>query len=210
MLVLEYKIKAKPKQYQAIEEAIRTTQFIRNKAIRYWMDAPRTEKVNKAVLSAYSKVLRDEFKFVQDLNSSACQAATERAWSAIDRFYKNCKKKVSGKKGFPRFQKDNRSVEYKISGWKLHPTKRRITITDKKGIGELKLLGKWDIHTYDVKLIKRVRLVRRADGYYCQFCVKVDSFQQLKPTGNQVGLDLGLEYFYSDSDGEPRIPLLFG
>jgi hypothetical protein len=35
MLVLEYKIKAKPKQYQAIEEAIRTAQFIRNKAIRY-------------------------------------------------------------------------------------------------------------------------------------------------------------------------------
>ena len=201
MLVLEYKIKANSKQYQAIEEAIRTTQFIRNKAIRYWMDAPRTEKVNKAVLSGYSKVLRDEFKFVKDLNSSACQAGTERAWSAIDRFYGNCKKKISGKKGFPRFQRDNRSVEYKVSGWKLHPTKRRITFTDKKAIGELKLLGKWDIHTYDLKLIKRVRLVRRADGYYCQFAVKVDNSQPLESTGNQVGLDVGLEYFYSDSNG---------
>lgn len=46
--------------------------------------------------------------------------------------------------------------------------KRRITITDKKGIGELKLLGKWDIHTYPVKSIKRVRLVRRANGYLGQ------------------------------------------
>ena len=201
MLVLEYKVVTKKIQYQAIEDAIRTTQFIRNKAIRYWMDAPRTEKVNKAVLSAYSKVLRDEFKFVQELNSSACQAATERAWSAIDRFYGNCKKNKPGKKGFPRFQRDNRSVEYKVSGWKLHPTKRRITFTDKKGIGELKLLGKWDIHTYDLKLIKRVRLVHRADGYYCQFAVKVDNSQPLESTGNQVGLDVGLEYFYSDSNG---------
>ncbi|KST63662.1 RNA-guided endonuclease InsQ/TnpB family protein [Mastigocoleus testarum] len=201
MLVLEYKVVAKKIQYQAIEDAIRTTQFIRNKAIRYWMDAPKEKNVNKAVLSAYSKVLRDEFKFVKDLNSMACQAATERAWSAIYRFYGNCKKKVAGKKGFPRFQKDNRSVEYKNTGWKLHPTKRRITITDKKGIGELKLLGKWDIHTYDVKLVKRVRLVRRADGYYCQFAVKVDNSQPLEPTGNQVGLDVGLEYFYSDSNG---------
>ncbi|MEM7556828.1 MAG: transposase [Cyanobacteria bacterium P01_A01_bin.84] len=188
-------------QYQAIEDAIRTTQFIRNKAIRYWIDAPREKKVNKGTLNKYSKVLRDEFKFVKNLNSMACQSATERAWSGIDRFYGNCKKKVSGKKGFPRFQKDNRSVEYKTSGWKLHQTKRRITITDKKGIGELKLLGKWDIQTYDLKLIKRVRLVRRADGYYCQFCVNVDNHQQLDPTGNQVGLDVGLEYFYSDSNG---------
>ncbi|MEQ9542226.1 MAG: transposase, partial [Deltaproteobacteria bacterium] len=90
------------------------------------------------------------------------QAATERAWLAIARFYDNCQSKKPGKKGFPRFQKNNRSVEYKTSGWKLHSTKRRITITDKKGIGELKLLGKWDIHTYSVKSIKRVRLVRRA------------------------------------------------
>ncbi len=201
MLVLEYKVVANKIQYQAIEDAIRTTQFIRNKSIRYWIDAPKEENINKAVLSAYSKVLRDEFKFVKDLNSMACQAATERAWSAIDRFYGNCKKKVAGKKGFPRFQRDNRSVEYKTTGWKLHPTKRRITITDKKGIGELKLLGKWDIHTYDIKLIKRVRLVRRADGYYCQFCIKVDNSQSLEPTGNQIGLDVGLEYFYSDSNG---------
>ena len=145
MLVLEYKVVAKKIQYQAIEDAIRTTQFIRNKAIRYWIDAPREEKINKAALSAYSKVLRDEFKFVTGLNSMACQAATERAWSAIDRFYSKCKKKVSGNACFPRFQKDNRSVEYKTTGWKLHPTKRRIALTDKKGIGELKLLGKWDI-----------------------------------------------------------------
>jgi putative transposase len=31
--------------------------------------------------------------------------------------------------GYPTFQKDNRSVEYKTSGWVLHPTKRRITFT---------------------------------------------------------------------------------
>jgi phage-related protein len=36
---------------------------------------------------------------------------------------------------------NSRSVEYKVSGWKLHPIKRRITFTDKKGISELKLLG---------------------------------------------------------------------
>ncbi|UKP00125.1 RNA-guided endonuclease InsQ/TnpB family protein [Nostoc sp. UHCC 0870] len=201
MLVLEYKIKGTKLQYQAINEAIRTTQFIRNKAIKYWMDAPREDNINKVALNNYSTALRKEFKFVEELNSMACQSATERAWSSIDRFYSNCKSKTPGKKGYPRFQKDNRSVEYKTSGWSLHPTKRRITFTDKKGIGEVKLLGKWDIHTYPVKLIKRVRLVKKADGYYCQFSIKTEPLSESRIANGEVGLDVGLEFFYSDSNG---------
>lgn len=201
MLVLEYKIKAKPQQYKAVDEAIRTVQFIRNKAIRYWMDASGDTKINRFDLNKYSTELRNEFKFVKDLNSMAVQASAERGWLAISRFYDNCKSKKPGNIGFPRFQKDNRSVEYKTSGWSLHPTKRQITLTDKKGIGTLKLLGKWDIHTYPVKSIKRVRLVRCADGYYCQFAVDVECVDIQPPTGQEIGLDVGLESFYTDSNG---------
>jgi putative transposase len=201
MLVLEYKVKARVNQYQAIESAIKTTQFVRNKCIRYWMDAPKEAKINGFALNKYSTELRNQFSFVKDLNSMAVQAAAERGWFAISRFYDNCKAKKPGKKGYPRFQKDNRSVEYKTSGWKLHPTKRRITFTDKKGIGELKLLGKWDIHTYPAKSIKRVRLLRLGDGYYCQFVLDIEVKEQLEPTGNAIGLDVGLEYFYTDSNG---------
>ncbi|MGB3208399.1 MAG: transposase [Crinalium sp.] len=199
MLVLEYKVKAKSCQYKAIDEAIRTVQFIRNKVIRYWMDAPQDAKVNRFALNKYSTELRNKFGFVKDLNSMAVQASAERGWVAISRFYDNCKSNKPGKKGYPKFQKDNRSVEYKTTGWSLHPTKRRITITDKKGIGKLKLLGKWDIHTYPVKSIKRVRLVRRADGYYCQFCLDIECLDIQPLTGNEIGLDVGLESFYTDS-----------
>src|ERR671933_45827 len=201
MLVLEYKVKAKLSQYKAIDEAVRTVQFIRNKCIRYWMDAFKDAKVDRYALNKYSTELRNEFKFVKDLNSMAVQASAERGWLAISRFYDNCKSKKPGKKGFPRFQKDNRSVEYKTSGWSLYPTKRRITITDKKGIGELKLMGKWDIHQYPVKSIKRVRLVRRADGYYCQFAIDVECVDIQPKTGQEIGLDVGLESFYTDSNG---------
>jgi hypothetical protein len=154
------------------------------------MDAPKEAKINKIALNNYSTALRKEFKFVEELNSMACQSATERAWLSIDRFYQNCKKKVSGKKGYPRFQKDNRSVEYKTSGWSLNPSKRRITFTDKKGIGEVKLLGKWDIQTYPVKLIKRVRLLKKADGFYCQFCVDVDVKAESRVADGEIGLDV--------------------
>jgi len=53
MLVLEYKAVVSKKQELAINEAIRTTQFIRNKAIRYWMDTPKKAKFNKRSLNNY-------------------------------------------------------------------------------------------------------------------------------------------------------------
>jgi putative transposase len=201
LLVLEYKIKAKTEQYKAIDEAIRTVQFVCNKCLRYWMDAGKEANINSFALNKYSTELRNEFDFVKALNSMAVQASAQRAWFAISRFYGNCQAQKSGKKGCPCFQKDNRSVEYKTSGWTLHPTKRRITFTDKKGIGELKLLGKWEVHTYPVKTIKRVRLIRRADSYYCQFVVDIASTDIQPKTGNEIGLDVGLEWFYADSSG---------
>ncbi|MDB9311800.1 transposase, partial [Spirulina sp. CS-785/01] len=106
MLVLEFKAKGKPTQYSAIDEAIRTAQFIRNKAIRFWMD---NLGVGQKDLYRLSKVLRDEFPFAKALNSSACQASIERAYSAIARFYDNCKKSIPGKKGYPQFKKNCRS-----------------------------------------------------------------------------------------------------
>ena len=162
----------------------------------------------------------------------ARQSAAERAWSTIARFYDNCKKKVLGKKGFPKFKKHCRSVEYKVTGWKLSTTRRTITFSDKKGIGTLKLKGTYDLNCYDIKQIKRVRLVRRADGYYAQFAISVNpqaeppltsrrfpprpllsrmfhpgSFAraalavETQPTGQVVGIDLGLKYFIADNKG---------
>jgi len=122
--------------------------------------------------------------------------------SAISCFLDNCKKGVLGKKGFPQFQKDCRSVEYKTSGWKLAENRNSITFTDKNGIGKLKLKGTRDLNFYQVDQIKRVRLVKHAHGYYVQFCVSVERTETIEPTGKTIGLDVGLNDFYTDSDGE--------
>ncbi|BAY60900.1 transposase, IS605 OrfB family protein [Calothrix brevissima NIES-22] len=200
MIVYEFKVKGKDKQYQAIDEAIRTSQFIQNKCLRYWMDN-KESKVDKYALNKYCAVLAAEFPFADELNSMARQSAAERSWSAIARFYNNCKKKVKGKKGFPKFKKNCRSVEYKSSGWKLSDTRKAITFSDNKGIGTLKLKGTYDLNYYDIKQIKRVRLVRRADGYYAQFAIDIDVRVESQPTNQIVGLDLGLKYFIADNKG---------
>ena len=201
MFVLEYKVKPKPNQIEAINEAIRTTQLVRNKVLRYWMDNPG---VGKTELFRYNTALRKELKFVDDLNSHACQTAVERTWRAITRFYDNCQNKVKGKKNYPKFKKHSRSVEYKVSGWKLSKDKRHITFTDKKGIGTLKLIGSRDINYYQPEQIKRVRILNRADGYYVQFCLKLDprdTVKPLTPSQKATGIDVGLKFFLVDSEG---------
>ncbi|MBD2197990.1 MULTISPECIES: RNA-guided endonuclease InsQ/TnpB family protein [Calothrix] len=214
MIVYEFKVKGKDKQYQAIDEAIRTSQFIQNKCLRYWMD---NKDVGRYDLNKYCAVLAAEFPFADELNSMARQSAAERSWSAIARFYDNCKKrkvgdvassdpnfvreKIKGKKGFPKFKKNCRSVEYKSTGWKLSANRKAITFSDKKGIGILKLKGTYDLNYYDIKQIKRVRLVRRADGYYAQFAIDIDVRIESQPTNQVVGIDLGLKYFIADNKG---------
>jgi putative transposase len=157
--------------------------------------------VGKYDLNKYCAVLAKEFGFADELNSMARQSAAERAWSAISRFYDNCKKNKPGKKGFPKFKKNCRSVEYKTSGWKLSENRKAITFTDKKGIGKLKLKGTYDLDYYHLGQIKRVRLVRRADGYYAQFAIDVDIATETQPTMQAVGLDLGLQFFIADTHG---------
>ena len=88
MLILEYKLRANKSQQAAIDEAIRTTQFVRNKALRLWMD---TRGVGQYQLQALCAQLAQDFPFAARLNSMARQAAADRAWAAIARFYKNCR-----------------------------------------------------------------------------------------------------------------------
>jgi putative transposase len=199
VLSLEYKLRTTNAQQTAIEEAIRTVQFIRNKAVRLWMDG---RGVGQDDLQALCAQLAKDSPLVTRLNSLARQASADRAWQAISRFYKNCRAHTPGKKGDPQFQTDNRAVEYKTSGWKLDRGGKRLTFTDGMGIGTLRLIGTRSMAAFPTSQIKRVRLVQRADGYDVQFGGQADRHITHEPTGAQVGMDLGLKVSSMDSKAQ--------
>lgn len=203
MIIYESKLEGTPSQYEKLDEAIRTGRFVRNSIIRAWIDG-QVKSRNDAY--AYCKVLSDnpEFPYCKQLNSQARQAHAERAWAAIERFYRNCQAKIPGKKGFPKFKKHScrDSVEYKISGWKFSEDRRYINFTDGFKAGTFKLWGSRNLHFYQVNQIKRVRVVRRHDGYYAQFLIDHKREDNKELTGRQIGLDVGLNHFYTDNFGE--------
>jgi len=60
MLVVSAKLKGKTEQYQALDEAILSANFVRNKALRYWMDKRGVKKYD---LNKHCAVLAQEFEW---------------------------------------------------------------------------------------------------------------------------------------------------
>ncbi|NEO65063.1 MAG: IS200/IS605 family element transposase accessory protein TnpB, partial [Moorea sp. SIO4G2] len=75
------------------------------------------------------------------------------------------------------------------------------TFSDKFQAGTFKLWGSRNLHFYQLKQIKRVRVIRRHDGYYAQFVIDHTREEKKELTGKQTGLDVGLNYFYTDCSG---------
>ena len=86
-------------------------------------------------------------------------------------------------------------------GWKLSDNRRRITFKDGFQAGEFQLLGTRDLHFYQKEQIKRVRIVRRTTGYYCQFVIDCDRVEMHCWSGKIIGIAKGTKCFFSDSEG---------
>ena len=218
MLVVEAKLKnGTPQQYQKLDEAIRTSQFVRNTCVRYWMDNKGITRNDLQKLCSTLAKNKDT-PWVTLLNSQARQSSADRAWQSINRFYQNCgaptrhlmahvaapssRAKISGKKGFPKFKKYSRSVEYKLTGYKLSDDRHKIKFSDGFKAGEFDLwCSQRTLVYYSEQQIRRVRVVRRADGCYCQFLIDVERQENHEPTGQVTGIDLGLKEFYTDAQG---------
>jgi putative transposase len=201
LLVFEFKLKGNTEQLKRVDEAIRTGHFIRNSCLKYWPENRVTTKNN---LQKYCAVwaTNPDFPWAKKLNSQARQAHADRAWFAISHFFDNCKNKVLGKKGYPKFKKNSHSIEYKATGWKLSKSRKYLTLTDGFKAGTFKLVGSRNLHFYQIKQIKRIRIIRRADGYYAQFLIDAERKEKPEYTSSSLGIDVGLAAFYTDSNGQ--------
>ncbi|MBW4569197.1 MAG: hypothetical protein KME31_14610 [Tolypothrix carrinoi HA7290-LM1] len=99
-------------------------------------------------------------------------------------------------------------MEYKVSGWKLSVDKRYLEFTDGFKAGVFKLWGTRNLHYYQLDQIKRIRVVRRHDGYYAQFLIDHKREENKELTQRQIGLDVGLNVrLVGEARVSPKTPL---
>ena len=101
--------------------------------------------------------------------------------------------------GFPRFKKFGQYRSFLFPQFKTSPITGNQIKLPKIGLVPI-TLHRPIPDGFD---IKTVRVVRKHSGWYVMLCIQADvSIPEVPPHGHSIGIDVGLEYFLSTSDGE--------
>ncbi|MGB3493178.1 MAG: transposase [Elainellaceae cyanobacterium] len=135
---------------------------------------------------------KSDFPRLKTVNAQALQQVIRK----LDGAWESWRLKRSG---FPRFKKPNRMRSF------VFPQMLKNCITS-EGI-KLPQLGwvkvRWSREIPDLFQVKQARIVRKASGYFVMLSLQADiDIPAAMPHGHPVGIDVGLEYFLSTSDGK--------
>lgn len=135
--------------------------------------------------------LKEEFPFLKQLHSQTLQNISQRISFAFNNFYRKVKNKEAS--GFPRFKSKNRydSITYPQSGFKLS---KKLYLS-KVGTIDIRLHRKID------GKIKTLTLKKTSTNkWFASFSVEYEIKIKKINSNNIIGIDLGLNHFYADSN----------
>ncbi len=137
----------------------------------------------------------DDLPWAYECSKCSFQEAMRDCDKAFNNFFIRCKKKVKGKKGFPKFKsKKNDKQSFRLTG--------SISVEDGycwlPRIGRIKL-AESDYFADDSKILS-VTVSRKADKWFVSFQVKCH-VQELPKSDKIVGIDLGIKTLATCSDG---------
>ena len=190
----KYRIYPNKQQKEQIQKTFGCCRFVYNKYL-----AMRIEKYQNAKESyTYNqcandmKNLKSELEWLKEVDSTALQSSLRDLDMAYQKFFKE-------KTGFPKFKsKKNNHKSYKSKY-----TNGNIQYLDKY----IKLPKLGYVKTKN-KLIPEGRIVnatisqKPSGKYFVSLCCVDVPKMEYKPTGNVIGIDLGLKEFAITSDGE--------
>ncbi len=192
----KYKLMPTPEQERAMAFVVRRCRELYNAALQERKAAWRqcgvsvTEAMQSAQLPAIKEV-RPEYR---DIHSQVLQDVLTRLDRAFQAFFRRVKN--GGTPGYPRFQGANRynSFTYKQFG-------NGATLDN--GFLALSKIGRVAVRWSRpiAGTIKTVTISREVDGWYVCFACANVPIQPLPVTGQETGIDLGIEAFATLSDG---------
>lgn len=150
--------------------------------------------VGKTEQLRHVKERKAENPYAAGVHSHILQVVVADLDKAFQNFFRRVK--AGETPGYPRFKGRNRFDSFGLkeygNGFKIDG--RRLKVS---GIGRIAV--RW--HREMPDSVKTVRLVKRADGWYACFCVETES-EPLPPTGQAVGIDVGIASLLTTSEGE--------
>jgi putative transposase len=196
LTTFKYRLYPSKKQARLLSQTLETCRRWYNVCLAERKETWETEKrsVGKFEQLAQVKTYRKENPLAGQVHSHVLQVVVADLDKAFQAFFRRVK--AGETPGYPRFRGRHRydSFGFKeyANGFKLDG--RRLKLS---GIGRLAV--RW--HRPIEGQIKTVRIRRQAGEWYACFACEIEA-QPLPPTGQEVGVDVGIASLLTTSDGE--------
>src|SRR5690348_16211545 len=198
------KLRPTPRQERALDEVLSRCRELYNTALGQRITAwwRCHVSVSRYQQEAELKAIRAEFPEYAAIHSHVLQDVLARLDKTYQAFFRRVQR--GEKAGFPRFKGRNRyhSFTYKEYGNGARLDNGFLVLSK---IGRVAV--RWSRPLDGTP--KTVTVVREADGWFASFSWAEVPCQPLPPTGQETGIDLGLESFATLADGSqvanPRI-----
>jgi putative transposase len=197
-MLKSYKYRLYPSKAQEylLEQTLETCRRWYNTCLAERKDAYETEKRTVGKFAQLRKVkdLKQSNPYATNVHSHVLQVVVQDLDKAFQSFFRRVKAGETA--GYPRFKGRNRFDSFGLkeygNGFKIDG--RRLKLS---GMGRLRV--RW--HRPIEGTIKTVRVCRQAGKWYASFACEVLE-QSLQPTGQAVGLDVGIHHLLATSDNE--------
>ena len=198
MMLKSYKYRLYPSKVQQhlLEQTLETCRRWYNTCLAERKEAYENEKRSVGKFEQLRKVkeLKHSNPDARNVHSHILQIVIQDLDKAFQAFFRRVK--AGEKAGYPRFKGKNRFDSFGLkeygNGFKLEG--RRLKLS---GVGRLRL--RW--HRPMEGTVKTVRICRQAGKWYACFSCEVNQ-QPLPPTGQSVGVDVGIHHLLATSDNE--------
>lgn len=163
--------------------------------------------------------LKQEYSWIKTVDSTVLQNTIDRYFKSMDKFFSDYKSGKIAKlkaKYISKQAKNGNPVNTKklndIGKPKWAKKDKYQTLNYKSGIKvksngfyipKFGLVKVFNFKYYKGDKIKTFNITKKADGLYLQIQIEVDNFNSsIKNNDSQVGIDMGIKYFITTSDGE--------
>jgi putative transposase len=198
MILKSYKYRLYPSKAQVLllDQTLETCRRWYNACLAERKEAYGAEKrtVGKYEQLRNVKELKQSNPYAANVHSHILQVVVQDLDKAFQAFFRRVK--AGEMPGYPRFKGKNRFDSFGLkeygNGFKLEGRRLRLS-----RIGRLRI--RW--HRPIEGTIKTVRICRQAGKWYACFVCEVME-QSRQPTGESVGIDVGVHYLLATSDSE--------
>ena len=204
--IMGYKFRIYPNkaQQELINKTLGCVRFVYNHflAVRRdeWTANHKSVTYNQTSAMLTGLKRYEEYSWLKQVDSMALQESLKNLDAAYQKFFKKLAK-------YPRFKsKHNHNQSYRTRN-----TYNCIRIVDKRiklpKIGTVKIKQSRE---FEGRILNATVSCTASGKYFVSLCVEVDKSILIKPNnGGEVGLDVGVKEFYTDSNGNtianPRI-----